>query len=70
VVENKSAEYMMYIFMLLFFIVAMAVSLISIHFSFKVMACGFRDGGLGKVVSKIMLIKVKQNSNDSKITVP
>ena len=46
------------------------VSLISINLSFKVFADGRADGGLGNVVNKMMLTRVKTNSNDSRMTVP
>ena len=60
----------MYKLMFLFCIVDIAVVFISLNFCFKVMAFVRADGGFGKVVSKIMLSRVKINSNDSKIMVP
>ena len=70
VVEKSKAEYMMCKFIFGLDIVAMAVLLISLNFSVIVLALGDADGGLGNVVSKSMLTKVKINSNASKTPVP
>ena len=56
--------------MFLFFIVAIVVSFISVNFCINVIACGLADGGLGNVVKRQMLIKLKVNSNDNKTDVP
>ena len=56
--------------MLGFFSVSFAVCFISDIFSLSDLAEDFADGGLGNVVSKIMLKNVRQNSNDNKTIVP
>ena len=70
VVENNSAEKMMYKLMFLLVRVAMAVVLISANFCIMVTPRGLADGGFGSEVKSRMLVKVKISSRKSKMTVP